>query len=761
MKRYTIFLLLLLLQCKPSLSPDVKIIPKPRQYEFNQGTFEINGKTEIIASSDSLKPLAHLLARQIHKISGLKLNVTTAGQDENNILLEFNDSFKEEEYYLDVCENIKIEASNYSGLAMGTATILQLFTLSKDKIVLPRVSVYDKPDYDYRSVMLDLARFWHPVETIKETIDLLWFYKIKYLHLHLSDNRRFTFPMDDFPDLKTLNKDGSREYYTIEELKDLVEYARLRGVAIIPEIDLPGHSTQLWSKYPDVFGSIDPKTNQPVSLYVINMAKEETYQACEKIINSLAEVFYTSPYIHFGGDEVYLEAIKHIPEYQTYCKENNLDVALAGDANELFCHFINRMHTMVKSTGKQSVIWEGFHGTGAGKESIPRDITVIVWNATYNHPDSLVANGYNIVNSTWVPWYMVGAMNFAPAVEKGYQWDITQWHHWDDQFDDIEIAPNQSTLGGQISFWEQNYYKVIPVLRERVPVLSERMWNYTTEPDLEDFQQRFAQTNDLYNKLFRPISIEAEELLHNDDMTFDDIIKVKLTSSTSGKIKYMTSTDWGIPDMKEAVDYDERISIDESAIITAQLFDADGKKIGFPEQRYFRKIEPAYDYTVLGPAPTKGWKEMPDFTKLNVMREGLAGKMTTDRLEKINGELFAKVKSKGHIETRFPGIYNQYAVELSGILKIPKDGTYEWQLQTWDGLAELYIDDKLVAQGNNFKNEPESFSTSHSQGEYSFSIKYYYRQIQNQLSIVYKTAEMQDFEPFEGLVLPLNGEPYE
>lgn len=753
---YLMFVIsILFVRCIEAPVPDINIVPKPHNYSINKGTFEIHNDTKIIVLNDSLKSLAYFLSEQINKVSGLSLNIVTEGNEKNNIVLGYNKKLKEEAYHLNIEKRVFIEAANYNSLAMGTATLLQLVNIEKGQASLPNISISDEPDFKYRSVMLDLARFWHPMETIKETIDLLWLYKVKYLHLHLSDNKRFTFPLEDFPELKSFDEKGSREFYTIEELKELVEYAKQRGITIIPEIDLPGHSTQLWSKYPETFGSIDPITKKAKHLYVVNIAKEATYLACEKIINKLSEVFYTSPYIHFGGDEVYLEAIKSVPEYKSYCKKNNLELALKGDVNELFCHFINRMDAMVKATGKKSLIWEGFHGTGAGKETISKDITVIVWNTTYNKPDNLVTNGYNIVNAAWIPWYMVGAMNLAPSTENAYKWDPQKWGHWDDKIHDIKIEPNQSTLGAQICFWEQNHYKVIPVLRERVPVMAELLWNKDRVDDYTSFMNRYEEQNKLYSKMFRPVDIIADNLIQNKDQTFVGSMNITLKSSLKGEIRYTYSDSWNMPDMDKASVYKEKMSIKKSGVLTIQLYSDDGNKIGFPIQEYYHKIEPTYQYKVFGSAPNKGWNDMPNFKELSIIREGVSGKMTAERLKKINGELFAKVKKEGHVETRFNGIYNPYALELKGYISVDKANEYTLRLQTYDGLAELYIDDKLVAKGENFENKPEDFDLNLTAGTHNITIKYFYRQIQNQLSILYKTPGMKNFEPLEDLALPL------
>ncbi|TGV04613.1 beta-N-acetylhexosaminidase [Flavivirga rizhaonensis] len=756
MKFYTIYLALLIpivfIQCKQTATHEINIIPKPHEYVVSKGTFKINNKTKIVVLNNSLTPLAHFLTDQIYKVSGLTLNVAAEyTENNNNIILGYDNNLGEEEYKLIIEKKVHIEASNYNSAAMAAATLMQLINITEDQVGFPNISISDKPDYKYRSVMLDLARFWHPMETVKEIIDLLWFYKIKYLHLHLSDNRRFTFPLDAFPNLKTVNEDGSREYYTLEELEYLVEYARKRGVTIIPEIDLPGHSTQLWSKYPEVFGSIDPKTNKPKTLYVINMAKEETYKAVELIINQLAKVFYTSPYIHIGGDEVYLQPIKELPEYKTYCKKQGLKAALAGNANELFCHFINRLNGMVKKTGKKTIVWEGFHNTGAGDVQIDKDITVIVWNTTYNHPENLLNNGFEIINSTWIPWYQVEAMNFAPNPEIAYDWDLGDWTHWEDDIEDIQLSSKKGILGAQISFWEQNYNKVIEVLKDRVPVLSERLWNNENSTDYINYHKRFISTNSTYDKLFMPIEIKGTQLINKEGFHFEDKTDIIISAKGKGYIKYAYSNQWGLP--SEYLTYTEPFEIKNSGLITAQLFDESNKAIGYPVQQYITKIEPIYNYKVY--ESTHEANKIPDFSTSRLLREGVTGKMNNVRLKEINRDLFAKVKKEGHIDTRFEGLYNPYGLELLGNLEIPSDGSYQWQLQTWDGLAELYIDGKLICKGENFKNEPEFFTVNFKEGNYPFQIKYFYKNIQNQLSILYRKEGDGNYNHFEELVVPL------
>lgn len=744
-----------LFSCVQQVNVDAVIVPLPQNIQKQDGSFEIKTTTQIVVANEELTPLAHLLNIQLKVLTGFELHATHDKPNANYIFFEIEEGLEDEEYKLTVTENISIKASNYNSLALGLSSLVQLITLKNEGVFVSKVNITDQPEYEYRALMLDLARFWHPVETIQETIDLLWLYKVKYLVLHLSDNRRFTFPMDEYPDLKTVNADGTREYYTLEELNNLVEYAKQRGIAIIPEIDLPGHSKQLWSKYPETFGSIDAKTKMPKPLYVINIAKEKTYEASENIIKQLSEVFYTSPYIHLGGDEVYLEMIKQLPEYEDFCRKNGLEVALNGDVNELFCYFINRMNKAIKKTGKQTLVWEGFHNTGAGEETIAKDIKVIVWNASFNTPENLISNGYEVINSSWIPWYMVGAMNFAPSPEKGYNWNVTEWSHWNNIYQDRTVTPSSLIKGGQLSFWEQNYFQVIPIIRERLPILSERLWHTSSTSTYKAFKQRATAKDSLYTQLFKHIAIKTENLLSEQDATFKEVAIVDLDTYTAGDIKYIYSENWGIPNMDSASVYTKPISLNKSGILTTQLFDENGNKLGFPVQRYYQKITPAYTYKVFGTTPNKGWDSLPNFSELNLIREGVSGKMTPARLDKINGDLFKKIKREGHIETRFNGLYNPYALELKGVL-YSNDNTYTLKLHTDDGLAELYVDGQLVVKGQELGDKPEEFTFSLNEGLHKFKINYYYRQIQNQLNIMYKTPEMQDFEPFEQLVEPLN-----
>ncbi|CAM4088735.1 family 20 glycosylhydrolase [Zobellia roscoffensis] len=754
------FLFLLLSTCFINAQSPVQVdknlglIPTPHQLIQKKGHFQLSGAITVGVNQTELEPIAKILINYLNRIAKVDLDFVDAKEKRAKIQLKINKDLKPNSHSVKVGKIIELEGQSYEAVANAVASLVQLVKNSEKGSSLPRVTITDSPKSDFRSVMLDLARFWHPTETIKETIDLLWLYKIKYLSLHLSDNKRFTFPLENYPKVNKTHFDGSREFYTKDELKDLVDYAKKRGVTIIPEIEVPGHSGVLWSTYPEIFGSVDEKTSEAKPLYVVNMAKESTYLALNEIISEVAEVFYNSPYLHVGGDEVYLENLKKVPEYQEYTSKHNLQEAAKGDANELFCHFINRMNSMVKAQGKKTIIWEGFHGTGSKNLTVDKDITVIVWNTTYNHPQNLLDNGYHIVNSTWMPWYMVGAMNFAPTQKQAYSWKPTQWSHWQDSIEDIEVNSDKGILGGQISFWEQNHFKVIPVLRKRVPILAAHLWSGGIEATYDEFSNTLDSSDKLYGKLFRPITFNVQGLLNEADQRFKEKLVIEINSKKDVEYKWSFSNSWNLPNMGEAKTYETPIEIERSGILTVQAFSA-GVPIGHPIQEYYEKVIPAYSYKLYGPLPKETWSSVPDLSSFKQIREGVTGFMSNERLDKINGELFAKVERDGHIDTRFYGVYNPYIVELKGNLSLPESATYTFRLTTDDGLANIYIDGKQIAKGTELKKVSEDFTVNLSKGEHTLRLEYFYSKIQNQLNLKYKTDKMDGFLPFERLVTPL------
>ena len=159
---------------------------------------------------------------------------------------------------MSITDRAVVRGADYNGVATGTVTLLQAIDARADEVSLPRLAIADRPALKYRGAMLDIARKPHSIAALRQCVDIARFYKVRYIHLHMSDENAWTFPSTRFPQLGRNNfawaGGETPKVYTLQELKDLVAYADARAVTLIPEIETPGHSGQLCGTLPEIFG---------------------------------------------------------------------------------------------------------------------------------------------------------------------------------------------------------------------------------------------------------------------------------------------------------------------------------------------------------------------------------------------------------------------------------------------------------------------------------------------------------------------------
>ena len=192
--------------------------------------------------------------------------------------------------------------------------------------------------------------------------------------MHHTDDQGWTFPLTKYPKL------GSRNYgahggiaprvYRLEELKALVAYADARGVTIVPEMEVPGHSGAALRSMPEIFDAINPQSKQPVGMGCMNMSNEAIYPALDTIIGEMCDVFRSSPYFHIGSDEVTSGRLSLHPGYKAFMAKLGLK-----DDHQLADHFIASVCAMVKKHGKKAIKWEGLANTAT------KDVIIMAWEA--------------------------------------------------------------------------------------------------------------------------------------------------------------------------------------------------------------------------------------------------------------------------------------------------------------------------------------------------------------------------------------------
>jgi len=472
-------------------------IPKTINIDPDKRGLILSNSILFFTSSSEINTLLNVFEKDIESISSMDIKFKETTKIKADLVFEIDNNLEDEEYSIQIGNNIIVNGGSYNALSMAKSSLIQLLKLEKNKLIFPILEIKDKPDSEYRGLLIDLARMWHDVSTLKDIIDLASFYKIKYLQLHLSDDQSFTFPSEKFPKLATPDRP-----YSKKDFRDLVKYAKDRGIIIIPEMDIPGHSRQMVEIYPEIFG-VNNKMMQinPSKSNVINIGSEKVYDAIDQLIGEIIEVFDTSPYFHIGGDEANLDLYKNVPEINSFMRENNLGT----DVHELFRYFLVRMNEIVKKHDKKMFLWEGFRREG--KIEIPRDVVVFAFETMYHLPSHLIEDGFTVVNTSWTPLYLVNGGLKQPRARRAvwspetiYSWNIWRWENWWYKTpvykNPMQLEETSQIIGGQMCSWEQTGEAEIPTLRKRLPVFIERVWNNKEKMPFEDFFTRIEK-NDL------------------------------------------------------------------------------------------------------------------------------------------------------------------------------------------------------------------------------------------------------------------------
>jgi hexosaminidase len=318
------------------------LIPKPTSFLPSTGSFTISPNTKILLSTGvkEIVAIGNLLSEYLRQTSGHEIAVADAGSNQiaENIQLVLNGetSSGEEGYELTIStESIRLAANHPAGLFYGVQTLRQLVPAHPSgNFSLSAVSIRDIPRFAWRGAMLDVARHFFGVEDVKRYIDLIAHYKMNRLHLHLTDDQGWRIEIKSWPRLTEVGGStqvggGRGGYYTQEQYKEIVDYARSRYVIIVPEIDTPGHTNAALASYAELNSSEEAPAlyeGTKVGFSTLWINSETTYQFLDDVVRELAALTPT-PYIHIGGDEA-----RSTPEeeYKKFIKRFQEIVILQG-----------------------------------------------------------------------------------------------------------------------------------------------------------------------------------------------------------------------------------------------------------------------------------------------------------------------------------------------------------------------------------------------------------------------------------------------
>lgn len=465
----------------------------------------VPGKSTVIVAAECSSPETEELLQQVCSRLGVKKSAI--GSAEITLSVADIGAKSDEAYKINVTPaSISIVGQGTRGLAWGVQTLFQLCPpevyKSPMSFTIPTVEIYDYPEFSYRGLHVDVSRHFFDVNTIKNVIDMLAMNKLNTLHWHLTDDQGWRIEIKKYPKLTEVggirnespkpwarNQGDGKPYgpffYTQEQIKEVIEYAALRQIEVIPEIELPGHAMAALAAYPELGctgGPYTPWTRFGIHHDVFCAGNEKTFEVLEGILSEVAELF-PSKYIHIGGDECPKDRWNKCPKCQKRMKDNNLK-----DGYQLQSWFITRIGKFVESKGKNII---GFDEILEG--GIPPGAVVMSWRgvdgginaAKSNHEVIMTPNSYCYFD------YGQGRNKGEPEViggyvplEKTYSLDVT-----------CGLPPESAKYikGVQANCWSEYfqtpdslYYAILP----RLSVLSETGWTPYKKRQFNEFQGR-------------------------------------------------------------------------------------------------------------------------------------------------------------------------------------------------------------------------------------------------------------------------------
>ena len=507
--------IILMLLAAAQLNAGISVIPVPARLEPSAGEFRLDANTRILADAPA-RPAAELLAARLRSATGfnVKIKSATTLPREADIRLVTDGTGNPESYTLSATpQGVVIHAPGAAGIFYGTETLLQLLPpeIFSAKPVAgtvwsaPGVEIADVPRYPWRGFMLDVSRHFFTKPEVEQVLDLMALYKLNTFHWHLVDDQGWRIQIKKYPKLTSVGAwrgaigfgldpkdatayDRSGRYggfYTQREIREVVAYATARHITVVPEIEMPGHSSAALTAYPQ-FGcphidfAVPAKGGVFTGVYCAG--NDATFGFINDVLSEVAPLF-PGKYIHIGGDEVVKSNWQHCAKCQLRIKNEGLK-----DEKELQSYFIRRVEKLVTSHGKSLIGWseirEGglapsaalMDWIGGGVESARSGHDVVMSPTKYSYFDH-----YQSTNHMQEPLAIGG---FLP-LKRVYEFEPMP----------VKLAPEFQShiLGGQANLWTEyipSLARVEYMMFPRLCALAEVNWSPASARDWEGFKER-------------------------------------------------------------------------------------------------------------------------------------------------------------------------------------------------------------------------------------------------------------------------------
>jgi hexosaminidase len=479
--RSRFFAFLLLGGALPVAAQPASLLPVPTSVRTGTGRFSIDSTTSIAITGHSDPRLERAIARTLARLSRriaqpMSRSITRTATPRSIAIdvagpgMPVQGIDENERYTLTVgADGTTLQAATTVGALRGLETLLQLVVGDGTSFYLDAVSIADEPRFAWRGLLVDVSRHFMPIEQLKRTLDGMALVKLNVFHWHLSDDQGFRVESKHFPRLHELGSDGL--YYTQQEVRDLVAYARDRGIRVVPEFDMPGHSTSWFVGYPQYSAQRPPiaiRREWGGADAIFDPTKETTYTFIARFLDEMVPLF-PDAYWHIGGDEVEGKHWDSNPEIVAWRTRHGF-----RDNHALQLHFNRRLTTLLSRHGKRMVGWdEILH------PDLPPRTVVQSWRGTQYLANSAKQGFTGILSA---PWYLD---HIKPATEY-YTADPVP------QFDELTPAQQRLIIGGEACIWAEFITAETADSRiwPRLGAVAERLWSPRTVTDVADMYRR-------------------------------------------------------------------------------------------------------------------------------------------------------------------------------------------------------------------------------------------------------------------------------
>lgn len=674
--------------------PAPSVIPRPSEMKVAAGAFPLGADTVILVDrgDPEVRAVGDYLAETIRKHTGLTCRVRGVTVDDGtmparSISLSTHGPDMTprgaEGYSLTVANSaVRISATKPAGLFHGVQTLRQLLPFEPRRVTqadggvervwpIPCVRLKDKPRYPWRGMLLDCCRHFMTKDFVKRYIDLLAFHKMNVLHWHLTEDQGWRIEIKKYPRLTGIgawrDREGERYggFYTQDDIREIVAYAKSRYITVVPEIEMPGHSQAALAAYPELSctgGPFEVGTRWGVYPDVYCAGNDRVFEFMQDVLTEVMELF-PSEFIHIGGDECPKVRWEQCDKCQARIQAEDLK-----DEHELQSYFIRRIEKFINARGRRLIGWDEILEGGLAPNA-----TVQSWRGM-SGAIAAATSGHDVISSPTSHCYLDYPQTPNPAapnwmglitLERIYAFEPTP------QVLTAEQA--RHVLGAEGNIWTERapQHRVDHQVFPRLCALAEVTWSPKSLRDWNDFSRRMKTHYRRLDALGVTYYLQPPRCA-SPNTVFTEAVGVALENPAGrGEIRFTTD---GSDPSNTSMKYIRPVRVTATTVVTARTFVGGGNKSDAVEFRFVKQA-PRRPVRVISVQPglwfsyyEGDWSRLPDFSKIEPVARGSAAGF----------DLSVRKRD------------DRFAVKFDGLLQVPADGIYTFHLTSDDG-SRLWI----------------------------------------------------------------------